>query len=88
VLQALSQINEVTATVTASAGEMSGGSARILAEMERLSMISDEIAQAVSEMATGAAEINGSVNHVSELTTTNIESIRALSGQVERFRTE
>jgi methyl-accepting chemotaxis protein len=88
VLQALSQINEVTATVTASASEMSGGSARILSEMERLSMISDEIAQAVSEMATGAAEINGSVTHVSELTTANIESIRALSGQVERFRTE
>lgn len=88
VLEALTEIRDISERVKDSSREMTGGSEEIQNEMKRLSEISEEIARSINEMASGAVEINQSVTHVSEMAQKNNESIRVLTEHVSRFRTD
>ncbi len=88
VLEALTEIREISARVRDSSKEMTTGSREVLEEMRRLTGISDEISHSMNEMAVGSAQINEAVNHVSDLTQGNNRSIDSLSREVGRFKTE
>jgi methyl-accepting chemotaxis protein len=88
VLEALTEIRDISERVKDSSRQMTGGSEEIQSEMKRLAEISEEIARSINEMASGAVEINQSVTHVSEMAQNNNESIRVLTEHVSRFRTD
>ncbi len=88
VLEALSEIQEISVRVHDASQQMTGGSTEVLHEMERLAQISEEISQSMNEMASGAVQINQSVTHVAELVQGNSASVSVLSDEVARFRTE
>lgn len=88
VLEALSEIQDISVRVRDASQQMTGNTAEVLREMDRLAQISEEISQSMNEMASGAVQINQSVTHVAELVQENSESVQTLNSEVERFRTE
>jgi len=88
VLEALTEIREVSTKVRDASKQMTSGSKEVLEEMRRLAQISDEISQSMNEMAAGSAQINQAVNHVSDMAQGNNRSIESLSQEVGRFKTE
>ena len=88
VLEALTDIREVSTKVRDASKQMTTGSREVLEEMRRLAQISDEISQSMNEMAAGSAQINEAVTHVSDMAQNNNRSIESLSKEVGRFKTE
>ncbi|MFO7849714.1 MAG: methyl-accepting chemotaxis protein [Spirochaetia bacterium] len=88
VLEALSEIKEISRRVSESSQEMTSGSNEVIEEMQRLAQISSEISSSINEMASGAVQINQAVNQVAEMTQENNSSIEKLAGEVEKFKTE
>jgi len=86
VLQAVRDINAVTAEVKEWSGRMLAESGRILGEMNRLSGLTGEIEGAMREMATGADEINATVRDLDETGEMNRESIARLAAELGKFR--
>ncbi|MFP4617727.1 MAG: methyl-accepting chemotaxis protein [Spirochaetaceae bacterium] len=88
VLEALSEIKEISRRVSESSQEMTSGSSEVIEEMQRLAQISSEISSNINEMASGAVQINQAVNQVAEMTQENNRSIEELADEVKRFKTE
>ncbi len=88
VLEALSEIKEITRRVSDSSREMTTGSSEVMEEMEQLARISSEINSSINEMAAGAVQINQAVSHVANIARDNSSSIEILAGEVSRFKTD
>lgn len=88
VLEALSEMREISTKVRDASQQITTGSAEVLDEVKRLAQMSDEISQSINEMAVGTGQINSSVTHVSELARSNGESLSVLADEVGRFRTD
>jgi methyl-accepting chemotaxis protein len=86
VLQAVHDINAVTAEVMDKSARMLDESARILEEMKRVSGLTDEIEGAMREMASGSAQISTTVQGLSEISGKNRESIGRLSSELSKFK--
>lgn len=87
IMEALREMNDITAQVKMGSQEMSEGNTMVLEEMNRLQQSSLEIKNNVDEIAIGSAEVSGGTMKVSQIA----EETRGTIGQMENvirvFRT-
>ena len=86
VLSAIKDINTVTLEVREGSDAMLHGSETVVAEMARLNQLTKDITASMHEMSGGASQINDTVQHVSNLTVANKESIQKLSEEIQVFK--
>lgn len=86
VLVAIKDINTVTTEVQSGSGEMLKGGEGVLAEMQNLSRLTRIITDSMNEMASGALQINLSVQEVHAIVQKNKQSIDALALEVSKFK--
>ena len=86
VLIAIKNINTVTMEVQSGSEEMLKGGEGVVAEMHNLSDLTHIITDSMNEMASGAMQINGSVQEVHEIAQKNKQSIEALAREVSKFK--
>jgi methyl-accepting chemotaxis protein len=88
ILQAIGHVNETTQLVKSVSLEMLEGANEVIREGSNLERVTLEITGGVNEMATGADQVNISINDVNQLSIKNRETIGALTGEVSRFKVE
>ncbi|MCL2381755.1 MAG: methyl-accepting chemotaxis protein [Treponema sp.] len=88
ILEAISEVNDVTHQVKNGSGEMLEGSNEVIHEGKTLERVTQEITGGMNEMASGAEQINAAVHQVNELCGKNRESIDLLVREVSRFKVE
>jgi len=86
ILEAVSQLNDITYQVKNEAEVMADGSKEVINESKNLENVTINITNGMSEMATGANQINTAVNQVREISERNKESIDTLVKAVARFK--
>ncbi|WP_252722881.1 methyl-accepting chemotaxis protein [Treponema pedis] len=86
VLNAIKNINSVTAEVKDGSAEMLKGGGQIAEEMHKLDGLTRIITDSMNEMASGAIQINKAVQEVNGLTRKNKEAIENLSEEVNKFK--
>jgi methyl-accepting chemotaxis protein len=88
VLDAVSNVSEVTRMVKGSSEEMLQGSKEVMTESQNLERVTQEITSGMNEMSSGAEQINVSVNNVNDMTGKNREAIENLIKEVSKFKVE
>ena len=88
VLGSVSEINTITADVKTSAEVMEQSKKELLAEMDRLASVTQQINAAMNEISVGVNEINNSMQEVNNITKANSESIERVSGEIGLFKVE
>ena len=88
ILEATSEVNEITQQVKGGSTEMLEGSREVINESKNLEAVTQEITGGMNEMAAGADHINIAVNRVNELSRKNRENIDLLAREVSRFKVE
>jgi methyl-accepting chemotaxis protein len=88
ILEAISQLNEVTQLVKSSSREMLEGSREIINESQNLARVTQELENGMGEMATGAEQINTAVSRVNEISVVNKSNIEMLVSEVGKFKVE
>ena len=88
ILQAISNVNEITQQVKSGSLEMLEGSKEVIHEGRNLETVTQEITGGMNEMASGAEQINVAVHRVNDLTGKNRENIDLLVKEVSRFKIE
>ncbi len=88
ILEAISQLNEITQMVQSGSGEMFRGSQEVIHESKNLGQVTQEISNRMNEMASGAEEINTAVRRVNVISTENKQHIDTLVSEVSRFKVE
>ena len=86
ILEAISQVNEITHLVRNEVHEMLDGSREVSKEATTLKNSTQEISEGMNEMASGADQINAAVQDVKGLSTQNQESTNHLIKEVSRFK--
>ena len=86
VLQASTQVSEITQQVKGGSQQMLEGSKEVIEESRNLEMVTQEISNGINEMAVGAEQVNNAVNNVNDLSSKNRESISHLVDSVSRFK--
>ena len=86
VLTAIKSINMVTVEVQAGSEEMLKGGESVTGEMHKLDQLTRIITDSMSEMASGAVQINNAIQEVNEITQKNKRSIENLAGEVSKFK--
>jgi methyl-accepting chemotaxis protein len=72
--------------VKGGATEMLKGAEEVILESHNLEKVTQEISGSMSEMVTGAEQINIAVNRVNELSVLNRENISLLMKEVSKFK--
>jgi methyl-accepting chemotaxis protein len=88
VLQAITNVNDVTQDVKTGSMEMFEGSKEGIREGKNLENMTQEVTNGMNEMATGAEQINIAVTRVDELSNKNKDSIDILIKEVSRFKVD
>ncbi|GMO16603.1 MAG: methyl-accepting chemotaxis protein [Termitinemataceae bacterium] len=88
ILEAMSQLNELTGMVKTSSEEMRQGSSEVIMESKVLGNITEEVSGGMNEMATGADQINIAVTRVNDITSVNKDNIDALVSEVSKFKVD
>jgi methyl-accepting chemotaxis protein len=88
ILDAVSEMNEITQQVKSGSLQMLEGSKEVIDESNNLEKVTQEIAGGMNEMAAGAEQINIAVNQVNEISRKNKETIELLIEEVSRFKVE
>ena len=88
ILDALSQLNELTGQVKAGSTEMQEGSQQIIHESQNLEQSTAEITNGMNEVALGAMEINQAVHRVNDICAQNKQNIDILVTEVEKFKVQ
>ncbi|MDR2899912.1 MAG: methyl-accepting chemotaxis protein [Treponema sp.] len=88
ILEAVSEMNNITQQVKGGSTEMLEGSKEVIAESNNLEKVTQEITGGMNEMAAGAEQINVAVNQVNEISNKNKETIERLMEEVARFKVE
>ena len=88
ILDAIRDINNITADVKNSAEIMQKGEKEMLAEMEKLDSVTQQINAAMNEISVGVNEINNSMQEVNNITKENADSIERVSGEIGLFKVE
>jgi methyl-accepting chemotaxis protein len=86
ILEAVSQLNEITHQVKDESAKMFEGSREVIQESRNLDQVTHEITGGINEMAAGAQQINEAVNKVNEITFRNRENINQLVREVSLFK--
>jgi methyl-accepting chemotaxis protein len=86
ILEAISQLNEITRQVKDASTEMLEGSHEVIKESKNLEHVTQERAGGINEMASGAQEINTAVHRVNEISAKNRENINTLVREVSMFK--
>jgi methyl-accepting chemotaxis protein len=88
ILEAVSQLNDITSKVKDGSMAMREGSKEVAHEGKNLEQVTQEITGGMNEMATGADQINIAVHEVNELSVRNKQSIDMLVAEVSKFKVE
>ena len=88
ILDAVSQLNNITQNVKSETTEMMVGSKEVIHESKHLEDVTQEITGGMNEMAAGAQQINEAVTSVNQITEKNKENIEILVEEVSRFIVE
>jgi methyl-accepting chemotaxis protein len=88
ILETIKVLNEMTDLVKYRSGEMLAGSQEVIGESRSLGQLTEEIAGGVQEIATGAEQINSSMDRVAGISADNQERIHALIQEVSKFTIE
>ncbi|GMO29797.1 MAG: hypothetical protein Ta2F_05240 [Termitinemataceae bacterium] len=88
ILEAVSNLNEITQSVRDCATKMLSGAEQIISEGTKLLSQTNEITNGMNEMTTGAEKITGAVADVNEESIKNKASIKALLDGISRFKVE
>ena len=88
ILEAITQLNNVTDLVKTSSSEMTVESREVLTQSNSLKQITAEVAESMDNMSQNVDEISGAVNRVGEISKENKENINSLSAEVARFKVE
>ncbi|MDR1108842.1 MAG: methyl-accepting chemotaxis protein [Spirochaetaceae bacterium] len=88
ILDAISQLNEITGGVKGSSLEMNTSSKEVIATSRTLESITQEIRNGMNEMAAGADQINTAVTHVNGISHRNKSDIDELLQEVNKFTIE
>jgi methyl-accepting chemotaxis protein len=86
ILEAVSQLNEITRQVKDESAKMFEGSREVIHESRNLDQVTQEITGGINEMASGAEQINKAVHKVNEITVKNRENIDLLVKEVSLFK--
>jgi hemerythrin-like metal-binding protein len=85
ILVALEKLNEITRKVKTGTGEMQEQSREVIREGKNLETAAEEISSGVSEIASRADQVNGSVEHLREIGNKNRNNVDALERAVSPF---
>jgi methyl-accepting chemotaxis protein len=88
ILDAVSNLNNITQQVKSGAEEMLQGSQEVIGESRNLANITEQLTNGMAEMATGAEQINVAVTRVNEISTQNKDNIDILVKEVSKFKVE
>jgi methyl-accepting chemotaxis protein len=88
VLDSVNEINTITADVKNSAEIMEDGKKKLLAEMDKLASVTQQINSAMNEISVGVNEISNSMEQVNNITKDNSGSIERVSGEIGLFKVE
>ncbi|QQO08776.1 methyl-accepting chemotaxis protein [Breznakiella homolactica] len=88
ILDAISQLNNITQMVKGGSEEMLTGSNEVIRESQNLEMVTQQITDGINEMASGAEQINSAVNQVNTISGQNKTSIDMLVAEVSKFKVE
>jgi len=86
ILEAISNLNDITQVVKGVSVEMLEGAKEVSREADNLEKATQEITSGVNEMSVGTDHVNESVNHINSLSTRNKENIDLLIKEVSRFK--
>ena len=64
------------------------GAKEVIQESQNLEQVTQEITSGMNEMASGADQINTTVNHVNDISKKNHEGTKILMDEVARFKVE
>jgi methyl-accepting chemotaxis protein len=85
ILEAVSQLNEITGRVKNGSGKMLAGSGEVMETSKSLEIITQELTGGMNEIAIGADQINIAVNRVNEIAGKNKADIDELIAEVNKF---
>jgi methyl-accepting chemotaxis protein len=88
ILDAVSQLNELTQLVKDGSLRMLEASREVIRESRNLEAVTQEISNGMNEMSVGADEINVAISHVNTISGDNKENIDVLGHEVSRFKVE
>ncbi|MDR2193496.1 MAG: methyl-accepting chemotaxis protein [Treponema sp.] len=88
ILDVIVTLKAVTREVITNAQATAGKSREVLNESRALGEITEEITGGMREIAVGAEQINQAVNCVNDISIENERQIKALMGEVSRFKVE
>ena len=88
ILEALSQLNDITQQVKNGSIEMNEGSKEVIQEGKNLEQLTLDITGGINDMASGTDQINSAVTQVSEISDENKENIDILFEGVALFKVE
>ena len=86
VLEAIKQIQDITASVQGSSTAMEDATNAANVKMENLMRLTEEITSSMDEMSIGIETINTSINSVNDMTRKNTQSIESLGDVVNTFK--
>jgi methyl-accepting chemotaxis protein len=88
ILDAITQLNNVTNLVRSSSTDMTKDSKNVLKQSDDLKRITSDVAGSMDEMSMGVDEIVSTVTRVQDIAKENKENINALSADIARFKVE
>ena len=88
VLEAISQLNDITQSVMSSSSEMLIGGQQVIKEIVHLNKIAEETTTNMNTITNGAKDVSVAVHKVNELTESNKSSVNELIKEVNRFKVE
>jgi methyl-accepting chemotaxis protein len=86
ILETIGSLNELTGEVKGSAAGMLGNSRAVIQESKALERITAEIGNGMTEMASGAEQIDTAVHRVNDISVENKRQIELLMAEVSRFK--
>ncbi|MBN2652468.1 MAG: hypothetical protein JXR63_08795 [Spirochaetales bacterium] len=86
VLEAIASLNEITSRVRTDSLEMHKGSKQVISESTTLSIISEDIATRMGDMALASSHINEALAKINSLTAKNKETLKHLDEDVGKFQ--
>ena len=86
ILEAISQLNDITSQVKSGSTEMLVGSKEVIQESGNLGRVTEEVNRSVNEMAEGVGHITHAVTSINQTSLDNKRSIEALMEEVGKFK--
>jgi methyl-accepting chemotaxis protein len=86
VLEAITQLNNITGMVQQGSREMAGKSAEVIDESGNLQNITRKISGGMNDISDGAERIDHAIERVNEICEKNKQSIDTLSSEIAKFK--